>query len=116
MGKMGTGRLWKRTGKGMGPDMRLMAILAIMTATMTSPSSQGNPWLASGRCGSQNLLPDGQPGQCDPNGWGNEVGPCCSNWGWCGNTAGHCDCAECTDYRVGAVQLIVAVPSVPEKA
>jgi len=78
--------------------MRLMAILAIMTATMTSPS-QGNPWLASGKCGSQNLLPDGRPGQCDPNGWGNEVGPCCSNWGWCGNTAGHCDCAECIDYR-----------------
>jgi len=79
--------------------MRLMAILAIMTATMTSPSSQGNPWLASGRCGSQNLLSDGKPGQCDPNGWANEVGPCCSKWGWCGNSADHCDCAECIDYR-----------------
>merc|ERR1711894_779451 len=39
--QMGIGRLWKRTGKGMGPNMRLMAILAIMTATMTSPSQGG---------------------------------------------------------------------------
>ena len=33
----------------------------------------GKPWLASGRCGSQHLLPNGQPGQCDPNGRANQV-------------------------------------------
>merc|ERR1712025_1253399 len=64
-----------------------------------SSISAGNPWLASGRCGSQHLLPNGQPGQCDPNGRANQVGPCCSSIGWCGNSAAHCDCPECIDYR-----------------
>ena len=36
-------------------------------------SELGNPWLASGRCGSQDLLPDGKIGQCDPKGWGVKV-------------------------------------------
>jgi len=54
----------------------------------------GNPWLSSGRCGSEHLLPDGRPGQCDPN-------ACCSASGWCGNSPAHCDCDECVDYRPG---------------
>ena len=38
----------------------------------------GNPWLSSGKCGnegsgSQNLLPDGKLGQCDPNAWALKV-------------------------------------------
>merc|ERR1712088_814676 len=65
-----------------------------------SCASSGNPWLSRGKCGTKNLLPDGRPGQCDPNGWANKVGPCCSNLGWCGNSAAHCKCADCIDYRV----------------
>ena len=65
----------------------------------------GNPWLSSGRCGSEHLLPDGRPGQCDPNASANRVGPCCSNLGWCGNSPAHCDCAGCVDYRPGRLSF-----------
>merc|ERR1719153_71268 len=38
-------------------------------------------------------------GACDPDAWANEKGPCCSSWGWCGNSDGHCSCPTCVDYR-----------------
>ena len=28
-----------------------------------------------------------------------KVGPCCSDLGLCGNSAAHCNCANCVDYR-----------------
>ena len=34
-----------------------------------------------------------------------KVGPCCSNAGWCGGTAGHCNCAGCIDYRHGRLSV-----------
>ncbi|XP_078688770.1 uncharacterized protein LOC144920439 [Branchiostoma floridae x Branchiostoma belcheri] len=42
------------------------------------------------RCGSEygNAI-------CDPDG----KYPCCSDWYWCGNTAAHCNCDDCADYR-----------------
>ena len=57
-------------------------------------------WRYDGKCGSDNPLPDGAPGQCDPDG----DKPCCSGnsiswYGWCGNTTAHCTCKYCTDYR-----------------
>ena len=51
-------------------------------------------WRYDGRCGSDYLLPDGTPAECDPDG----DKPCCSNYGECGNTTKHCTCHGCTDY------------------
>ena len=53
-------------------------------------------WRHDGRCGEMYLLPDGSSSQCDPDG---EV-PCCNEkTGQCGNSAEHCFCANCTDYK-----------------
>ncbi|XP_077981951.1 uncharacterized protein LOC144436957 [Glandiceps talaboti] len=35
--------------------------------------------------------------ECDPY----SSSPCCSTNGWCGNSAIHCDCKDCVDYRTG---------------
>ena len=52
-------------------------------------------WRYDGKCGSKYPLPDGTPGQCNPD--GNK--PCCSDWyGECGNTPEHCICWGCTNY------------------
>ena len=55
-------------------------------------------WRSDGRCGLQNTLPDGQPGQCDPDGGS----PCCNglDYGKCGNSTEDCTCEYCTDYRI----------------
>ena len=53
-------------------------------------------WRYDGRCGSKYRLPDGTPGQCNPDG----DKPCCSRYGECGNTDYHCLCADCINYRV----------------
>ena len=52
-------------------------------------------WRYDGRCGNYYPLPDGTPGQCNPDG----DRPCCSRYGECGNTTEHCTCNSCTDYR-----------------
>ncbi|XP_019641419.1 PREDICTED: uncharacterized protein LOC109482960 [Branchiostoma belcheri] len=52
-------------------------------------------WRSDSRCGSSYPAPGANPGQCNPN--GNH--PCCSTGGWCGNTAAHCTCSGCIDYR-----------------
>ena len=57
-----------------------------------------NLWRSDWRCGSQFPLPNGMPGQCDPNANGNK-GPCCSPIGYCGNTLKHCICDSCQDFR-----------------
>lgn len=46
------------------------------------------------RCG-PGVLGGGLIGECDPNG----PHPCCSPGGWCGDTAEHCFCNTCLDYR-----------------
>ena len=53
-------------------------------------------WRYDGHCGSYYPLPDGTPGQCDPEG----ENPCCDSKGngRCGNTARHCSCWHCTNY------------------
>ena len=56
-------------------------------------------WHTDGKCGPNHLLQSGEPGQCDPNASGNGKGPCCSTLGWCGNSALHCECEGCIDYR-----------------
>ena len=53
-------------------------------------------WRYDGNCGNKYPLPDGLPGQCDPDG----DKPCCSDddYGFCGNTAEGCSCYSCTNY------------------
>ena len=48
------------------------------------------------KCGSYYPLPDGTPGQCDPDG----DQPCCSHYshGNCGRNTAHCSCYSCTNY------------------
>ena len=49
-----------------------------------------NLWRSDMRCGSQFPLPNGMPGQCDPNANANGKGPCCSAGSYCGNSWRHC--------------------------
>ena len=55
-------------------------------------------WRYDGKCGSFFPLPDGSPAQCNPDG----PSPCCSSFdrGVCGNTAEHCLCQICSDYKL----------------
>jgi hypothetical protein len=39
--------------------------------------------------------PPNTPGECDLN----SQYPCCSPYGYCGDTAAHCECHDCIDYR-----------------
>ncbi len=57
-------------------------------------------WRKDKRCGSNFLLPDGTPAQCNPAGplGRKNAGPCCSEYGYCGGTQAHCKCAKCIDY------------------
>ncbi|XP_035697815.1 uncharacterized protein LOC118430888, partial [Branchiostoma floridae] len=52
-------------------------------------------WREDGQCGEGFPAADGNPAECDPGG----IYPCCSPANWCGNTADHCDCPDCVDYR-----------------
>ncbi|XP_066297367.1 uncharacterized protein [Branchiostoma lanceolatum] len=52
-------------------------------------------WREDRRCGQGYPAEDGSPAECDPDG----IHPCCSYVYWCGNTANHCDCHTCVDYR-----------------
>ncbi|XP_077981186.1 uncharacterized protein LOC144436307 [Glandiceps talaboti] len=64
-------------------------------------------WRDDLRCGPNYPLSDGSPAQCDPD----ALYPCCSPYDWCGNTAAHCDCDGCIDYRV-PVQTVPPEPAV----
>ena len=48
-------------------------------------------WRGDGKCGAENLNPLGKPAECNPY----SDMPCCSEWGWCGNSTGHCNCDKC---------------------
>ncbi|XP_019643814.1 PREDICTED: uncharacterized protein LOC109484901 [Branchiostoma belcheri] len=52
-------------------------------------------WRDDYRCGDGYTTGDGRTAECDPD----STWPCCSPAKWCGNTAAHCDCAGCVDYR-----------------
>ncbi|CAH1252412.1 PTPRF [Branchiostoma lanceolatum] len=52
-------------------------------------------WTEEGRCGPGVSAPGAEVAECNPH----SCNPCCSPWGWCGNTEDHCDCYDCVDYR-----------------
>jgi len=66
------------------------------TTTTMRTSSTSVKWREDDRCGPDYPLPDGTPAQCNPDG-----NPCCSDFGWCGNSAEYCDCKDCIDYTEG---------------
>merc|ERR1719431_874166 len=49
------------------------------------------------RCGSEFLLSNGLPAQCNPDG----QLFCCSEYGYCGGTSEHCECEKCINYQTG---------------
>ena len=56
-------------------------------------------WRSDGRCGNANLLSDGTPAECDPNG----DTPCCNHMGNCMKASpSNCACAECLDFRLAS--------------
>lgn len=59
------------------------------------PSGPRKRWRVDGRCGSNFLLSDRAPSECDPS----SDRPCCSDYGYCGNSISHCQCADCIDFR-----------------
>ena len=58
-------------------------------------------WRKDRRCGKDYPLPDGKPAHCNPDGplGPKQAGPCCSEYGYCGGSPIHCECAKCIDYR-----------------
>jgi mannosyl-oligosaccharide glucosidase len=49
-------------------------------------------WRGDGRCGLEAPNPLGQASECNPY----SDAPCCSEFGWCGNTQNHCKCPKCS--------------------
>ncbi|XP_037804924.1 uncharacterized protein LOC119599266, partial [Penaeus monodon] len=52
-------------------------------------------WRTDGRCGANFPLPSMAPSECDPD----SDRPCCSDYGYCGNSLSHCSCPDCIDFR-----------------
>ncbi|XP_078685529.1 uncharacterized protein LOC144918542 [Branchiostoma floridae x Branchiostoma belcheri] len=67
--------------------------------------SQIKKWREDGRCGDGYTTGNGRTAECDPDG----IYPCCSRDKWCGNSAAHCDCADCVNYRSPGYTLMVRV-------
>ncbi|XP_019627216.1 PREDICTED: uncharacterized protein LOC109472084 [Branchiostoma belcheri] len=60
------------------------------------PACAPKKWREDLRCGRGYKAEDNTPAaECDPS----SNFPCCSPDNWCGNTAAHCDCLACVDYR-----------------
>ncbi|XP_078580869.1 uncharacterized protein LOC144864555 [Branchiostoma floridae x Branchiostoma japonicum] len=60
-----------------------------------TPQQAPKKWRDDLRCGQGYPAEDGNPAECDPD----RFYPCCSPGNWCGNTAAHCYCSDCVDYR-----------------
>merc|ERR1712106_154674 len=85
--------------QGLAMQNILSALLLFSAAVHLSQGQKSSLlWREDGRCGEKFPLPNGKPGQCDPEGDGPRQGPCCSPKGFCGNTLKHCECETCIDY------------------
>merc|ERR1712080_89102 len=89
-------------------DRMIVVVAAVFLIIQTQAYTHGGnftkreadgPWLPSGRRGPDHPLPNGEPAQCNPYVFQNEVGPCCSDWGWCGPTSAHCNCEVCVNFH-----------------
>ncbi|KAI8483458.1 hypothetical protein Bbelb_387900 [Branchiostoma belcheri] len=70
-----------------------------MSVYRTERSEATQKWREDCRCGAGYTTADGRTAECNPDG----NYPCCSPGNWCGNTAKHCGCADCVDYRYSAM-------------
>ena len=62
-------------------------------------------WRDDRRCGSNFLLENGKPAECEPNANAEKEGPCCNlDTGWCGNSNSSCECTNCINYASGEKQ------------
>ncbi|XP_076036503.1 neuropilin-1a-like isoform X2 [Oratosquilla oratoria] len=80
-----------------GPRFRGF-MYAIAFLAVTASGCRSGPymrWRADGRCGVNFPLADGSLSECNPE----SDRPCCSDYGYCGNSPSHCRCAACIDYR-----------------
>ncbi|KAI8485264.1 hypothetical protein Bbelb_370110 [Branchiostoma belcheri] len=80
------------------PTVPLSCVSSVSAFSAVSNTSQREvtqKWRDDYRCGDGYTTGDGRTAECDPD----STWPCCSSGNWCGNTAGHCDCAGCVDYR-----------------
>merc|ERR1712117_625937 len=96
MDKVGKAKAIAIANKNIVPGFNMNELLPAFTWATNSTD-----WRPDARCGAEYPLPDGRPGQCDPNGkW-----PCCSPAGWCGDSDDHCKCEGCTntDFRQRAL-------------
>lgn len=81
-------------------------------AAEISAGMSGSRWRDDGRCGPAFPAPGAAAfGECDPQGNGDQKGPCCRpDSGFCGNEPhpqwGHCHCADCVDFSVVASQRL----------
>jgi len=48
-------------------------------------------WRGDNKCGEENKSPLGLAAECNPY----SDSPCCSEYGWCGNSNNHCNCPKC---------------------
>ena len=83
-----------------GPKRRCFSVVwysSTKNDMMLIISDTQRKWRDDGMCGYRNPLPNGKAAQCNPDG----ENPCCSSaWnGRCGNTARHCSCSTCADYK-----------------
>ncbi|KAI8507066.1 hypothetical protein Bbelb_155050 [Branchiostoma belcheri] len=60
------------------------------------PVAPKKKWRDDLRCGPGFPAENGKDAECDPD---SDIAPCCSTTNWCGNTADHCDCRYCVDFR-----------------
>ena len=68
----------------------------LKTNLVISNAGTSRRYRSDGKCGADFPLPNGTPGQCDPDG----ANPCCDSdmYRECGNTTEHCSCSRCTNY------------------
>merc|ERR1719369_1194835 len=70
----------------------IFLIFSLVAERVSSFSHQPDLWRPDYRCGPKYPLDDGvTPAQCQ---WS----PCCSDFGWCGNSDSHCTCSGCIRY------------------
>ena len=74
----------------------MLGCASVHEESQHSRSAENAPYRADGRCGAQWPLPSGAVSECAPDSAAG--GPCCSESGWCGSTAEHCECKGCVDY------------------
>ncbi|XP_066277064.1 protein-lysine 6-oxidase-like isoform X2 [Branchiostoma lanceolatum] len=81
---------------------------ALRSSNDIDPGPAPKRWREDLHCGQYYPAQDGKPAECDPV----SAHPCCSAGNLCGDTAAHCDCPTCVDYRNPGLPDLVPDPYV----